>query len=94
MRYEVLIEYELVRHGNRDVLNSNYQNYVRAIEKNSGCSARSSIAEYSITVEELHKFKQEAKEAVLAMVLEYVKEREKAILESFILTTEKFELEI
>ena len=94
MRHEVTIEYELVRNGNRDALNPRYQSYVRAVEKNSGCSARSSIVEYSITVEELRKFKEEAKEAVLAMVREHVKEREKVMLESLILTTEQFELEI
>lgn len=94
MKYPVKIEYELIASGNRGILNSDYKNFVTAVEVNSGCFARSSIIEYPLTVELIRELKEEAKETVLAKVREYIKTKEKAILEAQILATEEFELEI
>lgn len=105
MKYPVKIEYELVLSGNRTeyelplngnkgILNSDYKNFVTAVEVNSGCFARSSIIEYPLTTELIRELKEEVKEAVLVKVREYVRTKEKATLEAQILATEEFELEI
>lgn len=94
MKYPVKIEYELKTSGNRGVLNPYYETYVRALEVNSGCYARSSVAESPPTGKALRGLKEEAKEAVLAKVREHYRAKEKALLEARILATEEFELEI
>ena len=94
MRYPVKIEYELKSIGNRGVLNPYYESYVKAVEVNSGCSAKSSVTEYPPTGEVLRELKKEAKEAVVAKVQEHYRVKEKALLEARILATEEFELEV
>ena len=94
MKYPVKIEYELIRKGNRAVLESDYESFVKAVEINSGVTARSPIFRGQITVGILSRLKREAKEDVLVRVREYVEAKEKAALKDQILATEEFELEI
>lgn len=95
MKYPVKIEYALIRKGNRAVLKSDYESFVKATEINSRSTARSSIFRGPmITPEILYQLKQEAKEAVLVKVQEYVEAKEKVALKDQILATEEFELEI